>query len=710
MLSVMTLWLGAPAQADAQSRTCYSYPFPLSTISSPFGAPRSYGGHAGTDFAPRSGASIPAIASGVVALNRRSDVLGNVLVIRHPDGMHSGYSHMLSPSRLAAGTRVERGQIIGQVGNTGSASMGAHLHLTLGTTAESYYNFRTIDPVPYIRQRLANAQGECGCEGDACGVSWLNGHVAAYAPARTTDVNGDGRADICGRGAAGLWCHMSNGAGFDLEPRTALVPMASADEWKAAKHYATIRMGDIDGDGRADVCGRGIGGIKCWASEGDGSWAVFDGPPLSDAAGWSAPQHYTTLRLADVNGDGKDDLCARAGVGLQCWPSTGRGFGEAISGPAWSNDSGYGQASRFYGTLRFGDINGDGKDDACIRNSAGYICAPSNGAGFDEPIAVAPWSDEKGWGKLQYWGTIQLLDFNGDGKADVCARSGSDLRCVMSQGTSFGDTLIVAALSDASGWDDMSNWATLRVGDLNGDGRDDLCARANSGMRCWSWDGSAVTALVGEDWSDDRGWSAANKYATIRMADLDGDGMDDMCTRSNAGVSCHLSTGAGFAELPTPELEEFKSASGWTEEQYWATLQLDGPRCSPERCNGRDDDCDGLVDDDPVEAGQACDVGADPCVTGLTACVAGVVRCEPMRASRPECADVEMGAADMGGSADMDAPDMGAGRPSVEASGDVGCACGAAPSQPGAGWLWALLFVAGVAVRRRVASVTSRRR
>src|SRR5262249_19241966 len=33
-------------------------------------------------------------------------------------------------------------------------------------------------------------------------------------PDEKFDLNGDGRADICGRGAAGIYCALSNGAGF----------------------------------------------------------------------------------------------------------------------------------------------------------------------------------------------------------------------------------------------------------------------------------------------------------------------------------------------------------------------------------------------------------------------------------------------------------------------------------------------------------------
>jgi MYXO-CTERM domain-containing protein len=412
------------------------------------------------------------------------------------------------------------------------------------------------------------------------------------------------------------------------------------------------------------------------------------------------------MRLADINGDGKDDLCARAGVGVLCWPSTGRGFGEPISGPAWSNDSGF-VTAKYYGTLRFGDINGDGKDDACIRHKDAYVCAPSTGEGFGAPIKVADWSNIAGWDALRAWATIRLADVNGDGKDDVCGIIGGALGCVISRGDAFEPWAQVAALPDAEGWDAQGRWSTLRVGDINDDGRDDLCIRSDVGLRCWAWDGAAYAAIDGPEWSDARGFNEASKNAPLRMGDINGDGKDDLCTRAHAGWICHTSLGGSFSVEQVPMLDEFKTASGWDAAQHFSTIQLGGPRCAPERCNGRDDDCDGVPDDDPAEAAQMCDPGTgDPCELGLTTCEGGVVRCEPMRAQRPDCLippDMGGGEPDMGGAADMfDGPDEGGpARPSVAAQGELGCACEVAPAgaAPSAGWL--LLLGALCAARRR---------
>ncbi|PFG73649.1 M23 family metallopeptidase [Tepidiforma thermophila] len=97
-----------------------------------FGEQRSVNGsapsghHGGTDIGAPEGTPVVATNSGVVVLARELRVRGNMVVIDHGGGLYSGYAH-LSSIAVAEGDRVEAGQLIGAVGNTG-LSTGAHLH------------------------------------------------------------------------------------------------------------------------------------------------------------------------------------------------------------------------------------------------------------------------------------------------------------------------------------------------------------------------------------------------------------------------------------------------------------------------------------------------------------------------------------------------------------------------------------------------------
>jgi murein DD-endopeptidase MepM/ murein hydrolase activator NlpD len=85
--------------------------------------------HEGVDFAAAYGTPVRATADGIVSIVGREDGgYGNVIELRHANGIRTRYGHLSAFARgLRAGERVEQGETIGYVGSTG-LSTGPHLH------------------------------------------------------------------------------------------------------------------------------------------------------------------------------------------------------------------------------------------------------------------------------------------------------------------------------------------------------------------------------------------------------------------------------------------------------------------------------------------------------------------------------------------------------------------------------------------------------
>ena len=402
----------------------------------------------------------------------------------------------------------------------------------------------------------------------------------------STDVDGDEQADVCARAAAGLLCYRSTGAAFPA--RWELAELSNDAGFSSEQHYATLRWGDLDGDGMADVCARGADGVRCWLGSYSGFGAAIDGPALTDETGWGGIDHWSTLRLADIDGDGRDDLCARAAAGFRCYPTTGDGtdltFGEAIELGDLSDDQGW-IRPWYYGTIRTGDLDGDGRDDLCARGGAGIYCWRSVSEGssvaFEAVDGTHSWSDEAGWNDVSRRSTIRMVDIDGDGRDDLCGRSNEAWVCHLSTGegasVTLGEAIEGPALADSSGWDDHSNYATIRLADLDGDGDLDLLARANAGVVWWPWEGSGASAAFGDSvsgpaLSDDQGWDDHRYYSTLRTADIDGDGRSDLCARGPEGLICWLGPDLS-TEVTGPE---WSDAMGWDGDRYYSTLRIAG--------------------------------------------------------------------------------------------------------------------------------------
>lgn len=119
-------------------------------ITSPFGRARSYnqappsGFHAGTDFRGATGVPVAAAAAGRVALAKKLEVRGNAVVLDHGLGVYTLYGHM-SEISVRPGQMVERGEVIGAVGQTGLVT-GPHLHWEVRVQGQA------VDPLEWTER------------------------------------------------------------------------------------------------------------------------------------------------------------------------------------------------------------------------------------------------------------------------------------------------------------------------------------------------------------------------------------------------------------------------------------------------------------------------------------------------------------------------------------------------------------------------------
>ena len=85
--------------------------------------------HYGTDIDLETGDTVVAAFDGMVRIAKLNRSYGNVVIIKHANGLETVYAH-LSRINVEAGQMVEAGQNIGLGGNTGH-SFGSHLHFEM---------------------------------------------------------------------------------------------------------------------------------------------------------------------------------------------------------------------------------------------------------------------------------------------------------------------------------------------------------------------------------------------------------------------------------------------------------------------------------------------------------------------------------------------------------------------------------------------------
>lgn len=101
----------------------YAFPLPGGKVISAYG---TRGGHSGTDIKTCAKDTIRAAFDGVVRMSKPYYAYGNIVVIRHANGLETLYSHNFK-NLVKAGDVVKAGQAIGLTGRTGRATT-EHVH------------------------------------------------------------------------------------------------------------------------------------------------------------------------------------------------------------------------------------------------------------------------------------------------------------------------------------------------------------------------------------------------------------------------------------------------------------------------------------------------------------------------------------------------------------------------------------------------------
>ncbi|MGP7816100.1 M23 family metallopeptidase [Niallia sp. 01092] len=103
------------------------------------------GHHKGIDIAGELDSPIYVVDDGRVVKSYLSKSYGNVIFVKHHNGMETVYAH-LNKRKVKENETVEKGDIIGMMGNTGESS-GVHLHFELHNKKWTITKKNAVNPI-----------------------------------------------------------------------------------------------------------------------------------------------------------------------------------------------------------------------------------------------------------------------------------------------------------------------------------------------------------------------------------------------------------------------------------------------------------------------------------------------------------------------------------------------------------------------------------
>ncbi|NQU42484.1 VCBS repeat-containing protein, partial [bacterium] len=266
--------------------------------------------------------------------------------------------------------------------------------------------------------------------------------------------------------------------------------------------------------------------------------------------------------LADMNGDGRDDLVGFSENGVEVAVSSGDRF---VYAGIWNDNFNFAHGWRADLHIRtVVDANGDGLADIVGIGDKAVIIALNEGGILGEPYAaLSGFSARDGGWDVENHPRI-IRDVDGDGAADIVGFG--ERKIVVALANGFGGfhepTSWSNDFTSAEGWDTTLHSRTLA--DLNGDGWLDILGYRDE----TAWVARAVDLDAGgtpDAFSMTTAWLSGLDLDPDRSltADANGDGLADALLFNNEGLYLGLSTGVGFLPqgLQTPD---FGTSQGWT--------------------------------------------------------------------------------------------------------------------------------------------------
>ncbi len=373
------------------------------------------------------------------------------------------------------------------------------------------------------------------------------------------DFNGDGKADLVVANVNSNTVSVFRNTG-----NTGIISYAAKEDLAVATNPYSVAIGDLDGDGKADLAVANFSSNIVSVFRNNGSSGTISYAPKVDFITGDNPY---LVRIGDLNGDGKPDLVVAnyASNTVSVFRNT---VSTGIISYAAKVDLATGSTPNSVG---IGDLDGDGRADLAVANyNSSTVSIIRNNPVFVSPPTITSFTPTSGG-----TGTVVTLTgtnfsstptnnivYFGATKANVTSASTSQLSVVVPTGATYQPITVTvngltaysskrfvvtfpsAGILNAGSFSSKVDFTSgntpfgTAIGDLDGDGKTDIAVvNIMSNTISVYRNTSVVGSLTSSSFASKVDFATGSEPISVSIGDLDGDGKLDLVVTNQVSRS-----------------------------------------------------------------------------------------------------------------------------------------------------------------------------